>query len=93
MRRIADITTLRQRRVALSDKFAEKCAASDRFGHWFRLNQKGRRSSRGQGEKYEEEFARCQRYYNSPLFYMRRRLNGKEGLPYWERHRERRARQ
>ena len=92
MRDRAGITTLRQRRITLSDKFAAKCAKSERFSHWFRENQSSRRSSRGAGEKYEEQFARCLRYYNSPLFFMRRRLNGKEGLPYWERHRERRAR-
>ena len=93
MREMAGITTLRQRRVTLCDKFAAKCADSDRFGHWFRLNQNPRRSSRGTGEKFAEEFARCKRYYNSPLFFMRRRVNGKVGLEYWERHRERRQRQ
>ena len=92
MRGKAGISTLRQRRIELSDKFAEKCLKNERFSHWFRENQKSRRSSRSAGEKYEEGFARCQRYYNSPLFFMRRRLNGKPGLPYWERHRERRAR-
>ena len=92
MRRKADITTLRQRRIDLSDKFASKCLKSERFCHWFRENQGGRRSSREPGEKYEEEFARCLRYFNSPLFFMRRRLNWKPGLPYWERHRERRSR-
>ena len=92
MRARADITTLRQSRVDLSDRFAAKCLKNERFGHWFRENKKGRQSSRGHGEKYKEEFARCQRYYNSPLFFMRRRLNGKPGLPYWERNRERRGR-
>ena len=92
MRQWANIQTLRQRRIELSDKFAAKCAKSDRFGHWFRENQSQRKSSRNGGEKYQEEFARCQRYYNSPLFFMRRRLNGKQGLEYWARHRERRAR-
>ena len=91
MRNKADITTLRQRRIVLSDKFAVKCTKSDRFSHWFRGNQSSGRSSRGAGKKYKEEFARCLRYYNSPLFFMRRHLNGKEGLPYWEHHRERRA--
>ena len=86
MRVKAGISTLRQRRIDLSDKFAAKCIDGDRFRHWF----PERRASRGsrRGEKYEEFFARCKRYYNSPLFFMRRRLNGKPGLPYWERHRE-----
>ena len=90
MRRMAGIETLRQRRINLSDKFAGKCAGSEKFGHWF----PEKRAARGGrfGEKYVEEFARCERLFNSPLFYMRRRLNGKTGLEYWERHRERRSR-
>ena len=91
MRNKAGITTLRQRRIDLSDKFAAKCLDSERFQDWFPLRRAGRRSSRG-GEKYEESFARCKRLFNSPLFYMRRRLNGKQGLDYWERHRDRRSR-
>ena len=54
MRQRANIQTLRQRRIELSDKFAAKCAGSDRFGHWFRENQSQRRSSRNGGEKYQE---------------------------------------
>ena len=71
MRTKAGVTTLRQRRIDLCDKFAAKCLKSDRFRHWFRENQKCRRSSRGSvaGEQYEEEFARCLRYYNSCLLY------------------------
>ena len=91
MRRMADISTLRQRRIELSDKFAAKCADSDRFSAWFPLREATRTSRNSL--KYCEEFARCKRYYNSPLFFMRRRLNGKPGLDYWDRHRERRARQ
>ena len=88
MRNKAGISTLRGRRVELSDKFAAKCLDNDRFKGWFpTMGRVGRKT-----EKYQEQFARCKRYYNSPLFFMRRRLNGKEGLNYWERHRERRAR-
>ena len=47
MRKMADVTTLRQKRIDLSDKFAAKCAKSERFGHWFPENQKHRHSSRG----------------------------------------------
>lgn len=86
MREKAGITTLRQRRVDLSDKFASKCCNSDRFSHWFLKKRKARVSR--SGDSYKELFARCKRYYNSPLFFMRRRLNGKPGLPCWERHRE-----
>ena len=36
----------------------------------------------------QEEFARCNRIRDSPIFYMRRRLNGKDGKKYGERNRE-----
>ena len=89
MRRRAGVTTLRQRRVEQCDKFAESCAKSSRFAHWFPLKE-GRRSSRVGSEKYLEKFARCNRLKNSPLYYMRRRLNGKEGKVYGERNKDRR---
>ena len=86
LREKAGLSTLRARRIELVDKFAEKCLLSDRFKEWFPLRQ-GRCSSR-KTEKYLEEFAKCERLKNSPLFYMRRRLNGKEGKVYGERNRE-----
>ena len=85
LRQTACIETLRDRRIALTDKFARKCANSERFRHWFPLAT-GRRSARG-GEVYEEKFAKCDRLMNSPLYYMRRRLNGKPGKIYGERNR------
>ena len=36
-------------------------------------------------EEYYEQYARCDRLKNSPVFYMIRRLNGKEGRPYGSR--------
>ena len=87
MRELAGLETLRERRVAQCDKFALKCVRSDRFKEWFPLNQ-ARRSARREGEKYKEEYARCSRLYNSPIFYMRRRLNGKVGKQYGTRNRE-----
>lgn len=84
LREKANIQTLRNRRIEQCDKFAEKCAASPRFSSWFPLKQ-GRRSARS-AEVYKEEYARCDRLKNSPLFYMRRRLNGKEGKSYGERY-------
>jgi hypothetical protein len=45
------------------------------FKSWFPLN-KSSRSTRGR-KKYLEEYARCDRLKNSPIFYMRRRLNGR----------------
>ena len=53
-----------------------------RFKHWFPEKNIGRRPTRNR-EKYREDFARCNRIYYSPLYYyMRRRLNGKEGRAY-----------
>lgn len=87
MRELAAVETLRSRRVAACDKFASKCASSGRFAHWFPLKVQSRRSTRGanEKEKYQELFARCDRLYNSPLYYMRRRMNGKPGKRYGER--------
>ena len=89
MRRRAGVTTLRDRRVEQCDKFASKCLKSDRFGQWFPL-VRGRRSGRGTTEKYQEITARCKRQMDTPLFYMRRRLNGKVGKVYGERNKDRR---
>ena len=83
MRDLAGLTTLRQRRIEYVDKFAGKCAASDRFEDWF-PEREGGRSTRKR-EKYIEEFARCDRLFNSPIYYMRRRLNGKPGKTYGAR--------
>ena len=84
LREKAGISTLRQRRIELTDKFAVKCAASERFAAWFPIRE-GRSSGRNAGLKYREDFAKCDRLRNSPLFYMRRRLNGKEGKAYGQR--------
>ena len=83
LRQEAGVETLRARRVALTDKFAQKCLTSPRFCHWFPLRQ-GRISSRS-GEKYQECKAKTDRLNNSPIYYMRRRLNGKEGKIYGQR--------
>ena len=86
LRKLAGVTTLRERRIQHCDKFAEKCAGSSRFEHWF-PQKRGRRSARS-GEKYVEKFARCERLRSSPLFFFRRRLNGKAGKIYGERYRQ-----
>ena len=83
LRQHAGVTTLRDRRVALTDKFARKCLTSDRFKHWFPLAD-GRQTGRN-SDTYKEFFARTDRLKNSPLYYMRRRLNGKPGKTYGER--------
>ena len=88
LRKKAGIKTLRQRRIDHVDKFARKCANSEKFGHLFPTVQH-RRTARNRREvEYVEEFARCDRLKNSPLFFMRRRLNGKPGKEYGERYRE-----
>ena len=85
MRGMAEIGTLRERRIEACDKFAQKCVASDRFEVWFPKNE-GRRTRKT--EEYVEEYARCDRLFNSPIFYMRRRLNGKAGRTYGERNKQ-----
>ena len=86
LRQMAGVTTLRERRVDLTDKFAQKCLTSERFRHWFPASE-GRRSGRNT-ERYREFFAKSDRLKNSPLYYMRRRLNGKQGREYGERNRK-----
>ena len=81
---------MRQRRVEQCDKFAAACIAGGRFSGWF-PERVGRSSARRGGfEKFHEGFARCKRLQDSPVFFMRRRLNGKEGKVYGERNKERR---
>ena len=87
MREKAEVTTLRQRRIDICDKFAVKCINSRRFTHWFPLRVSGRAGNR-RGDKYLEKYARCDRLRNSPLYYMRRRMNGKPGKLYGERNRQ-----
>ena len=85
LRIAAGVTTLRERRIEQTDKFATKAANSQRFAKWFPKTT-GRRSARNR-EIYEEKMAKTERLKNSPLYYMRRRLNGKEGKIYGERNR------
>ena len=66
------IEKLEDRREAACIKFAEKARAG-KFEHWFPKRNVSR-TLRG-GRVYLEENARCDRLKNSPLFYMRRRLN------------------
>ena len=87
MRQMADLPTLRVRCIGHCDHFAAKCASSERFEHWFPRKEEGGRVTRRR-EEYVEEYARCDRLFNSPVFYMRRRLNGKPGRHYGERNRE-----
>ena len=86
LRQLAGIQTLRDRRIELCDAFALKCVRSERFSDWF-PEVRARRSGRS-GEVYVEHYARCKRLYDSPIYYMRRRLNKKPGKTYGARNRE-----
>ena len=87
LRSLADLKTLRERRIEHCDKFASKCAASTRFASWFPMKT-GRRSVRPGADKYIEEHARCDRLKNSPIYFMRRRMNNKPGKEYGQRNKE-----
>ena len=95
MRASADVTTLRQRiiclrqrRIELCDKFAQKAAGNYRFPNvWLPVCQ-GRQSERRGSEHYLEKTARTDRLNSSALFYFRRRMNGKAGRKYGERNRQ-----
>ena len=87
MRELAGVSTLRDRRIAACDKFAEKCLGSVKFSKWFPLRSSGRTGNR-RGDRFLEEHARTNRLFNSPIFYMRRRMNGKPGKIYGERNKE-----
>ena len=87
---LADLSTLRQHCIDHCDGFVGKCLKNDRFSGWFPLNT-NRRSSRTQTQnpkKYKESYARCERLRASPVFFFRRRLNGKPGKSYGARYRE-----
>ena len=84
LRELASVTTLRQRRIEQTDKFARKCLENPRFSGWF--PKRSERRSERHPEDYKEFYARCERLKNSPLYYMRCRLNGKEGKEYGQRY-------
>ena len=86
LRWTAGLQTLRDRRIEATDKFARKAAADPKFCHWFPRRTAGR-TTRNK-EVYEEKHAKCDRLMNSPIYYMRRRLNGKQGKVYGERNRQ-----
>ena len=69
------LTTLKARRDRRSDKFAGKCLQNERFKSWFPLNPVARPTR--SPVQYKESFARTKRLYDSPMYFMRRRLNGR----------------
>ena len=70
----ADLETLEERRKRHFKKFAEKASENDNYRHLFPKNISTVRTSNP--KVYREEYARSDRLYNSPLFAMRRILNG-----------------
>lgn len=68
------LTTLEERRRDLTDRFAEKLQASPRFGYLFPERKDFQRRAR-MGKRFREDHAKTSRLFNSPIFYMRRRLN------------------
>ena len=79
LRELAGVTTLRVRRIEHCDKFARKCAESDRFSHWFPRTV-GRRSGRNK-EEYKEEYARCKDCIIPPSSICAGALMGRRGVP------------
>ena len=71
---MSGLPTLQDRRIILTDKFALKLAASEKHKHLFPERPSAQRRARN-GNVYTEFPATTQRLYNSPLYYMRRRLN------------------
>ena len=69
------LETLKARRDRRCEKFASKCLANPRYRDWFPLSQEPLRATRHR-KQYQEHFARTKRLYNSPIYDMRRRLNG-----------------
>ena len=78
------VETLKTRREKALAKFADKCLKNPDYSDFFPASSSERWSAK-HGKKYQEFFARCDRLKNSPLYYMRRRLNGKAEKIYGKR--------
>ena len=65
---------LADRREAAVDRFAAKLVVDPRFSHMFPLRPEEQRRARS-SHKYLEMQSKTNRLYNSPFYYMRRRLN------------------
>ena len=72
--RRSGLCTLKERRMKLLDKFILKAVNHPTYGAWFPTKHFVHYNMRRE-KIYEETFARTKRLYNSPIFYMRRRLN------------------
>lgn len=71
---MAQLPTLKERRIKAFERFTFKTAKNEKYKHWFPLkeNIRGTRTP----DVYKEEQAAGKRLYNSPIFAMRRLLNG-----------------
>ena len=83
LRELSGLSTLQARREYLCDRFADKLSRDPLFLDWFpRKETRARTRNNNKQEVFLEQKARCDRLMNSPKFYFRRRLNGKEGKKY-----------
>ena len=72
---LSGLDTLKERREKLVDSFAQKTSRNPRYNDtWFPKLEQTEHDTRNK-LTYREEYARTERYKNSPVFYMRRRLN------------------
>ena len=68
------LDTLKKRRENAVLKFALKAAGNEDFSHWFKHPRRTEHNLRN-NPRYAENYARTERLYKSPLFFMRRLLN------------------
>ena len=73
---ISGLSSLKARRDERGDRFASRCLANPRFASWFPAHNPTRVTRRPL--PYQEERARTVRLHSSPIYHLRRRLNGKE---------------
>ena len=73
---ISGLSLLKARRDERGDRFATRCLTNPRFAAWFPAQPHARVTRRPLA--FMEERARTSRLYSSPIFHLRRRLNGKE---------------
>ena len=72
---LSSLTSLKARRDERGDRFAMRCVTNPRFFGWFPVHTPARQTRRPLA--YHEERARTARLFASPLYHLRRRLNGK----------------
>ena len=75
LRQAANIELLSKRRERACGKFAKKTQANPRFSSWFKEREFTRARRGSEKNRFHEPTARTDRYRNSPLNYLTRRLN------------------